>query len=66
DLAASEMAEKEYATAAGYHYRKAELLERMNRKDDARTLLQGLDEKKLGPGVKGQRAAMLKRLGAEG
>jgi tetratricopeptide (TPR) repeat protein len=63
DLAISQM-EKDPAAANGFKYRKAELLERMNRKDEARTLLESLDPKKLSPAIRGPREAMLKRLGA--
>jgi hypothetical protein len=64
DLAISQTA-ADYATSAGFICRKAELLERMNRKEDAVAALTALDEKKMGPAAKTQRAALLKRLQGE-
>ena len=61
DLAISQTA-ADYAASAGFICRKAELLERLNRKEDALAALHALDEKKMGPGAKTQRAALLRRL----
>ncbi|MEZ0274212.1 MAG: hypothetical protein ACAH88_04855, partial [Roseimicrobium sp.] len=64
DLAISQTA-ADYATSAGFICRKAELLERLNRKDDAVAALNALDEKMMGPAAKTHRAALLKRLQSE-
>jgi len=64
DFAAAQT-EKDLAASNGFRFRKAETLERMNRKDEARVLLEGLDGKKLGAGVRAQYQTMMKRLGAK-
>jgi hypothetical protein len=64
DFAAAQT-EKDLAASNGFRFRKAEILERMNRKEEARVLLEALDGKKLGPAVRGQYQTMLRRLGAK-
>lgn len=52
----------DYATSAGFICRKAEVLMRLKRHEEATADLLALDEKKMGVGGKTQRAALLKGL----
>ncbi|QIF02418.1 tetratricopeptide repeat protein [Roseimicrobium sp. ORNL1] len=61
DLAISQST-ADYATSAAFICRKAELLAQLKRDEEASSDLLALDEKKMGPGAKSQRAALLKRL----
>ncbi|RBP46022.1 tetratricopeptide repeat protein [Roseimicrobium gellanilyticum] len=61
DLAISQ-ASADYATSAAFICRKAELLRRLKRDEEAAADLLALDEKKMGPGGKAQRAALLKSM----
>lgn len=64
DLAISQST-ADYATSAAYICRKAELLTQLKRDEEASSDLLALDEKKMGPGAKSQRAALLKKLQGE-
>ncbi len=64
DLAISQT--KDVNAQAGYAFRKAEGLERMNKKDEARAALNALPKDKLSANNKNKLETMLKRLGAAG
>lgn len=63
DLAVSQVA-KDVNLQASFLFRKAEALERLNRKADAIAALNGMDKSKLGAGNKKQLETNLKRLGS--